>query len=84
MFIYKIVCNYFLVFDNILGNSCLVVFLTGAGGNNPICPNIHATRSDGCAPTNIQYFNLSESAVNSFILSLFGIGLYDPIYTSYI
>jgi hypothetical protein len=28
--------------------------LCGGGGNIPNFPNIHATRSDGCAPTDIQ------------------------------
>lgn len=54
--------------------------LGGGGGNIPNFPNIHETRSDGCAPTDSQYRNLSVFNLISFIPSLVAIGLYVPTY----
>lgn len=43
-------------------------------------PNIHDTLSDGCAPTDIQYRNLSVLRRISLIPALLAIGLYVPTY----
>jgi hypothetical protein len=51
---------------------------TGGIGIMSALPNNQATLSDGCAPTESQYFILSTLKRTSLMPSLFAMGLYVP------
>ena len=53
-------------------------YLGGGGGKIPNLPKIHCTRSDGWAPTEIQYLSRSDFNLISLIPSRLAIGLYVP------
>lgn len=53
-------------------------YFGGGGGRIPNFPNNHATRSDGCAPTEIQYLSRSVFSRISLIPCRLAMGLYVP------
>ena len=69
-------CYFLLSLErNDFGIKCFVEFLLGAGGNRPTFPNNQDTLSEGCAPTDNQYFTRELSAVISLTPSFPGNGL---------
>jgi hypothetical protein len=61
-----------------LGTHFLVYWRVGGAGNTLATPSKCATRSDGCAPTEIQYRTRSLLTRSSLTPSLAAIGLNVP------